>query len=140
MSSRPASIFHLAFTVTDLAAARAFYTDALGCVPGISSEDWIILDFFGHKATAYVDRSRSVNEPVHDDDPDMRHFGAILPRSDFQALADRLQARGQEFMIPPTLRDGGTENENWIMMLRDPAGNVLEFNAVLNRDRVFSPC
>ncbi len=140
MSNRPASIFHLAFTVTDLAAARVFYTDPLGSAPGISSEDWIILEVFGHKATAYIDRSRSTNEPVHDDDPDMRHFGTILSRSDFLALTDRLQGRGQEFMIPPTLRDGGTENENWIMMLRDPAGNVLEFDAVLSRDRVFSPC
>jgi len=140
MSEYPASIFHLAFTVTDLAAARSFYEDTLGCVSQKSSEDWIILNFFGHKATAYLDRSRPAAAPVHDDDPATRHFGAILTPTDFRELAGRLQAGGQEFMIPPTLRDRRTKNENWIMMLRDPAGNVLEFNAVLHRDKVFAPC
>ncbi|MGI9354219.1 MAG: VOC family protein [Rhizobiaceae bacterium] len=139
MSECPASIFHLAFTVTDLPAARAFYENTLGCMSQKSSEDWIILNFFGHKATAYLDRSRPAKGPVHDDNPAMRHFGAILSPTDFQDLADRLQACGQEFMIPPTLRDHGTENETWIMMLRDPAGNVLEFNSVLHRDKVFAP-
>ena len=134
------SIFHLAFTVTDLVATRAFYCDELGCKSKKSSEDWIILDFFGHKATAYLDRSRPATGPVHEDDPAMRHFGAILTEAGFRDLADRLQARGQEFMIPPTLSDRGTQNENWIMMLRDPAGNVLEFNAVLHHDKIFFPC
>lgn len=139
MSESPGSIFHLAFTVTDIAATRAFYTDALGCALGTSSEDWIILDFFGHKATAYLDRSRPAAGPVHDDDSAIRHFGAILTPVDFRALAERLQARGQKFMIAPTHRDRGTDNENWIMMLSDPAGNALEFNAVLNRNKIFSP-
>ena len=139
MAEVPPAIFHLAFTVTDLSAARTFYEDALGCVSGNASEDWIILDFFGHKATAYLDRSRPASGPVHDDDPDMRHFGAILAPGEFRILAERLKARGHEFIIPPTLRDRGQENENWIMMLRDPAGNVLEFNSVLHRDRVFMP-
>ena len=140
MAECPVSIFHLAFTVTDLAVARTFYEDTLGCVSRKSSEDWIILNFFGHKATAYLDRSRPATGPVHDDDPAIRHFGAILLPTDFRELADRLQACGQEFMILPTLRDRGTENENWVMMLRDPAGNVLEFNTVLHRDKVFAPC
>ena len=139
MPESPVSIFHLAFTVTDLAAARAFYTDALGCALGKSSDDWIILDFFGHKATAYLDRSRPAKGPAHEDDPNIRHFGAILTPDDFRALAGRLQARGQKFMIAPTQRDRGTDIENWIMMLSDPAGNALEFNAVLHRNKIFSP-
>lgn len=43
-------------------------------------------------------------------------------------------------MIPPTLREQGTENEIRIMALRDPAGNTLEFNGALRRDMVFAPC
>ena len=33
--------FHLAFPVHDLAAARAFYGELLGCPEGRSSPDWI---------------------------------------------------------------------------------------------------
>ena len=33
--------FHLAFPVTDLAAARAFYGEFLGCAEGRSSDDWV---------------------------------------------------------------------------------------------------
>lgn len=32
--------FHLAVPVNDLAAARAFYGDVLGCAPGRSSDTW----------------------------------------------------------------------------------------------------
>jgi len=40
--------FHLAFPVTDLDAARRFYTDILGCRTGRESDRWIDFDVFGH--------------------------------------------------------------------------------------------
>jgi len=40
--------FHLAFPVTDLAEARAFYGGFLGCAEGRSSPDWVDFDFFGN--------------------------------------------------------------------------------------------
>ncbi|MHC4846659.1 MAG: hypothetical protein ACYTCU_10935, partial [Planctomycetota bacterium] len=36
--------FHLAFPVHDLAAARTFYGDLLGCPEGRSSERWVDFD------------------------------------------------------------------------------------------------
>ena len=42
MSLRP---FHLAFPVHDLAAARAFYGEAMGCREGRSSAEWVDFDF-----------------------------------------------------------------------------------------------
>tara|TARA_B100001093_G_scaffold483639_1_gene516348 strand:+ start:85 stop:507 length:423 start_codon:yes stop_codon:yes gene_type:complete len=139
VSSFRSTIFHLAFTVTDLAAAHAFYTFSLGCSAGKMSDDWIVFDFFGHKATAYLDRNCPANGPVHDDDPDKRHFGVILDAKDFHELAERLGASAQKFTVPPTHQNAGTDNEHWIMMLKDPAGNTLEFNSVLNREKIFMP-
>ncbi|NQZ46148.1 MAG: glyoxalase, partial [Erythrobacter sp.] len=40
--------FHLAFPVHDLAAARKFYGDLLGCSEGRSSAEWIDFNFHGH--------------------------------------------------------------------------------------------
>jgi len=45
--------FHLAFPVTDLALARRFYGDFLGCPEGRSSDDWVDFDFFGHQIVAH---------------------------------------------------------------------------------------
>jgi extradiol dioxygenase family protein len=53
MSLRP---FHLAFPVRDLAEARAFYADLLGCAEGRSSDEWIDFDFFGHQIVAHLAR------------------------------------------------------------------------------------
>lgn len=43
------SRFHLAYHVTDLDEARAFYGDLLGCKEGRSTETWVDFDFFGHQ-------------------------------------------------------------------------------------------
>ncbi len=52
MSLRP---FHLAFPVHDLAAARAFYGELLGCREGRSSDHWIDFDLYGHQIVAHLD-------------------------------------------------------------------------------------
>lgn len=123
--------FHLAFHVTDLDQARAFYGGTLGCLEGRSTATWVDFDFFGHQislhlgapfATADTGRVGEVMVP-------MPHFGAILGVAAFQALADRLQAAGAAFVIAPVLRYPGRPGEQWTMFLRDPFGIPLEFKA-----------
>ena len=46
--------FHLAFPVDDLAAARGFYGELLGCREGRASATWVDFDFFGHQITAHL--------------------------------------------------------------------------------------
>src|SRR3954469_13846345 len=46
--------FHLAFPVHDLAVARAFYGDLLGCPEGRSSDQWVDFDFHGHQIVAHL--------------------------------------------------------------------------------------
>src|SRR5262249_21763967 len=55
MSSRPR--FHLAFPVRDLAEARGFYGELLGCREGRSSDEWVDFDFFGHQIVAHLSPS-----------------------------------------------------------------------------------
>jgi len=42
-------IFHLAFPVTDLAAAKKFYVDGLGCTLGRESNSALILGLAGNQ-------------------------------------------------------------------------------------------
>ncbi len=46
--------FHLAYHVTDLDAARAFYGGTLGCREGRSTDTWVDFDFFGHQISLHL--------------------------------------------------------------------------------------
>ncbi|WP_426189185.1 hypothetical protein [Massilia sp. DWR3-1-1] len=51
---RSTALFHLAFPVHDLDAARRFYGGLIGCAEGRSSAHWIDFDFFGHQRLAHL--------------------------------------------------------------------------------------
>lgn len=137
MSERPR--FHLAFPVDDLAAARAFYGQVLGCPEGRSADHWVDFDLFGHQIVAHlVDRRGERNHnPVDGDDVPVPHFGLLLSPAEWRQLADRLRAAGTEFVIEPHTRFVGLPGEQSTMFVLDPAGNALEFKAFEDDDMVF---
>lgn len=133
--------FHLAFPVDDLAAARRFYGELLGCPEGRSSDDWVDFDLHGHQIVAHlapgVVRARATN-PVDGEDVPVPHFGLVLGREQWKALAKRLVEAGVEFVIPPTVRFEGQPGEQATMFLTDPAGNALEFKAMADPAKLFA--
>lgn len=139
MSTQPP--FHLAFPVTSLDNARAFYGDLLGCPEGRSSKHWVDFDFHGHQIVAHLAPEELRATVAHDVDGDnvpVRHFGLVLSMHDWQALADRLQAAGTRFVIEPHIRFRGQPGEQATMFLLDPCGNALEFKAFADRSRLFA--
>lgn len=133
--------FHLAFPVTSLANARAFYGELLGCPEGRSSEDWVDFDFYGHQIVAHLAPEEARGVAAHDVDGDavpVRHFGAVLPMEAWQALAERLRAAGTAFVIEPHIRFVGQPGEQATMFLLDPCGNALEFKAFADPSRLFA--
>ncbi len=137
MTVRP---FHLAFPVRDLAEARAFYGEVLGCPEGRSSEEWIDFDFYGHQIVAHLGGAagdRAAN-PVDGHDVPVPHFGVVLTMADWQALADRLTEAGTDFAIPPTIRFKGKPGEQATMFFRDPSGNALEMKAFADDAMLFA--
>jgi extradiol dioxygenase family protein len=126
MSLRP---FHLAFPVHDLAAARAFYGEAMGCREGRSSAEWVDFDFYGHQIVAHLapgEAGDRANNHVDGHGVPVPHFGVVLTMSDWQNLAERLTRAGVEFAIEPTIRFKGQPGEQATMFFRDPSGNALE--------------
>ena len=133
--------FHLALPVDDLAAARAFYGVLLGCAVGRASERWIDFDFFGHQVSVHLrpeECTPARTNEVDGDDVPVRHFGAVLDWPAWEALAARLAAAGEPFLIPPRVRFQGQVGEQGTFFLRDPAGNALEFKSFRDPSRLFA--
>lgn len=133
--------FHLAFPVHDLAAARAFYGDLLGCPEGRSSEQWIDFDLYGHQIVAHLHSAAkpvATTNPVDGHDVPVPHFGVVLTMDDWQALAAKLEAAGVAFGIAPHIRFQGQAGEQATMFFRDPSGNALEFKAFADDAMVFA--
>ncbi len=126
------SPFHLAFPVDDLAKARQFYGEVLGCPEGRSSEDWIDFNFYGHQIVAHLAPSQTglaQRNAVDGHGVPVRHFGIVLPMSDWDGMADRLKSQGIEFIIEPYTRFKGEPGEQATMFFLDPSGNALELKA-----------
>ncbi|MGB3722519.1 MAG: VOC family protein [Pacificimonas sp.] len=131
--------FHLAFPVDDLNAARVFYGDVLGCAEARSSDYWVDFNFFGHQIVAHLAPKGSIHRnPVDGDQVPVPHFGAVLAWEEFNALADKLRARGIAFEIEPQVRFAGQVGEQKTMFLFDPAGNALEFKAMRHPENLFA--
>jgi hypothetical protein len=133
--------FHFAFPVDDLAAARRFYGELLGCPEGRSSERWIDFDLSGHQIVAHLapaSTPRRTTNAVDGENVPVPHFGIVLPMDQWKALARRLSDAGVEFVIPPTVRFAGEPGEQATMFLLDPAGNALEFKAMADPAKLFA--
>ena len=139
MSLRP---FHLAFPVHDLAEARAFWGETMGCPEGRSSDHWIDFDFYGHQIVAHCVGAAAPtdtgNNPVDGHGVPVPHFGIVLSLVDWQALADRLRAAGTKFEIEPYIRFKGEPGEQATMFFRDPSGNAIEMKAFADLGQLFA--
>lgn len=133
--------FHLAFPVTSLDKARAFYGNLLGCPEGRSSPDWVDFDFFGHQIVAHLapnEAGHHSTNAVDGDNVPVRHFGAVLAMDQWQAMADKLKTAGTRFIIEPHIRFKGEVGEQATMFFLDPCGNALEFKAFKDISRLFA--
>lgn len=133
--------FHLAFPVDDLAKARAFYGELLGCPEGRSSAEWVDFNFYGHQIVAHLapdEVGHRSTSAVDGDQVPVRHFGAILAMEDWKALADKLAGAGTKFVIEPHIRFKGQVGEQATMFFLDPCGNALEFKAFQDLSQIFA--
>jgi extradiol dioxygenase family protein len=99
--------FHLAFPVTSLEKARAFYGDLLGCPEGRSSPDWVDFNLYGHQIVAHLSPGEAGHRNTSEVDGanvPVRHFGVVLSMPEWDALAARLRAAGVKFIIEPHIR------------------------------------
>lgn len=129
-------VLHLSIVVDDLAAARAFYVDILGCRPGREREGWMDVWFFGLQLTLQgrPDQARPLEEQG------ARHFGATLGADAFATTVARLGGDpAVRWVVPVTTDDGGTPRQQTKCKLADPSGNVIELKTYADPEAAFAP-
>ena len=100
--------FHLAYHVTNLDEARAFYGALLGCEEGRSTDTWVDFDFFGHQISL--------------------HLGEPFPVTNTGKVG--------EHWVP--MRFAGEPGEQATMFFRDPSGNPIEIKGFAQLDKVYA--
>jgi uncharacterized protein len=133
------TLFHLAINVSNLDQARGFYGGVLGCVEGRSTDTWVDFNFFGHQLSLHLGSPFATQNTgiVGEHRVPMPHFGAMMALVDWRALAARLEAKGQKFVIAPTVRFEGQACEQYTMFFTDPFGNPIEIKGVDNLQRAW---
>lgn len=136
--------FHLAIPVHDLAAARRFYGELLGCAEGRSDERWIDFNLYGHQLVCHmVEAEEAPRKPKAQQQVDhhhvpVPHFGVVLPMASWEALRDKLTHAGLEFVVEPHIRFKGQNGEQATMFFYDPSGNAIEFKAFADLNQLFA--
>jgi uncharacterized protein len=132
--------FHLAYHITDLGEARAFYGELLGCKEGRSTETWVDFNFFGHQISLHLGKPFETTNTgkVGDHMVPMPHMGVVLDMPTWKALAEKLNASNFAFVIAPTIRFEGKPGEQSTMFFRDPSGNPIEIKGFAEEAGVFA--
>lgn len=116
-------MLHLSLPVDDLAAARRFYEDVMGCGVGRVREDWIDVWFFGMQLTLQH-RPDEVRSP---EEQGVRHFGVVLTDAEsYRTLIERLRAAEVTWISEPEVHTSTSLSGKVGGKLVDPAGNVIE--------------
>ena len=133
------SLFHFAFNVTDLNEARRFYGGVLGCQEGRSTDTWVDFDLMGHQLSLHLGQPFATARTGHVGDHlvPMPHFGLILALPDWQAMAQRLEVAGTDFVLKPHQRFAGQAGEQWTMFFLDPFGNPIEVKGFRSLEDVY---
>lgn len=135
------SLFHFAFHVHNLDAARHFYGNVLGCAEGRSTDTWVDFDFFGHQLSCHLGKAFESTHTgrVGDHLVPMPHFGLVLHLDDWQAMAQRLRDAGTAFVMEPQVRFEGQAGEQWTMFFYDPSGNPIEIKGFRSLEQLYAP-
>lgn len=128
------TIFHLAFPVADIAQAKAFYGDGLGCSIGRENPSSVIMNLCGHQIVAHL--AKEPLTPQRGIYP--RHFGLVFTQeADWEALLERSQRKGLKFYQEPKQRFVGSPLEHRTFFLEDPFYNLLEFKYYSHPTAIF---
>ncbi|MBV8884563.1 MAG: VOC family protein [Chroococcidiopsidaceae cyanobacterium CP_BM_RX_35] len=127
------TLFHLAFPVTNVAQAKAFYVDGLGCIAGRETHHALILNLCGHQLVAHVTKDITPQPGIYP-----RHFGLIFTSdTDWNSLLARARQQQLSFREEPKHRFPGLPTEHRTFFLEDPFYNLLEFKYYRYAEAIF---
>jgi uncharacterized protein len=128
--------FHIAVQVRDIAEARRFYGEILGCPEGRSAADWVDFDLYGHQFVCHLNRQLgprgridALLNAVDGHGVPVPHCGVVLEPPAWAQLVERLRRHEIEWVMEPCTRFANTPGEQSTLFIRDPTGNALEFKS-----------
>ncbi len=128
------TIFHLSFPIENIADAKQFYVEGLGCEPGREGKNSLILNLGGHQIVAHVMKTPAA--PQASIYPS--HFGLTFStESEWKALLARAEEKELTFYQQPKHRFKGERIEHRTFFLEDPFRNFLEFKYYVYPSAVF---
>lgn len=128
------TLFHLAFPVTDIAQAKAYYVDGLGCLPGRENQHALILNLYGHQLVAHLTKASLT--PQRGIYP--RHFGIIFTaEAAWKDLLERAQQHNLLFREQAKHRFPDSLLEHRTFFLEDPFYNLMEYKYYRYPEAIF---
>jgi uncharacterized protein len=129
-----APILHLSLPVRDLAEAKSFYADTLGCEIGRERDGWLDVWFHGMQLTLHLRPTQVL--PL--DPASVRHFGVTLDADALASLFTRLESRPVQWLKRPTTDYADTERSQTKAMIADPSGNAIELKTYADPQSAFA--
>ena len=134
------SIGHIAIPVWSIEDTRAFYGRMLGCPEGRRTETMVDFNFFGQHLVCHLASERLRGEAEQEAsyrERLSRHFGVIVSMSDWKRIAEKLEGKDVMYVnAPPEILHPGTEQEEGLIFMLDPARNTVEFKGFDNPGRL----
>ena len=112
--------FHLSFVVPELRLTEDFYVNFLGCKKGRDTGEWIDIIFFGHQLTLHQETETMKAQSID-------HFGVILSKVEWLSISEKVKGANITFVLLPSEKLNEDNSESGKFIIKDPAGNLLEF-------------
>lgn len=126
-------MFHLAIPIHDIDKAKNFY-QSLGLAIGRESDQFVIINFFGHQVVCHLDASEIVEKPKMYP----RHFGWIVDdESNYKEILENARRNQIKFFKEDFRRYLNEPSEHRSFFLQDPSNNLIEFKWYKNRNWIF---
>jgi extradiol dioxygenase family protein len=130
--------FEIVVQIRDIAEARRFYREVLGCLEGHSDTQRLEFTLYGHPIVCCLDPQLGKQGRVSTDyrlmDGKYRpvsRCGVVLETKEWCALLGRLKQHKAKFRVEP-LYIARVPREPTTLSLLDPSGNALEFRSLHN--------
>ena len=128
-------LFHLAFPVHDMEAAKTFYVDQLGCYLGRRSKHSMILNFYGNQLVAQLAEKTPPPKSIYP-----RHYGLVfLELSQWREFEKRCRNQKLTFFQEPRKRHRGEITEHETFFLIDPRTMFWSSSIMLTRRLFLEP-
>jgi extradiol dioxygenase family protein len=133
--------------IRDIAEARRFYQEVLGCLEGRKGDQWLDFNLYGHQIVCRLNpqlrkqgRVASHYRLVDGKYVPIAHWGAVLEIREWRSLAKRLEQHRVKFVIEPYQHTKSAPGVQATLLLLDPSGNALEVQSFCNSAEEFSRC